>query len=416
MLERLHTRLKIVADLNINENANWLWEVKKNPRNETEGQLASLVLSYNMLPKGMEKTRKEILKEISTLLNVNSSASVSKYYGDESQTVEFKSSLIYSTHGGSRPDVKEQLFEIVHTICGFMNARGGTLYIGVNDSGYENGLDDDIAYRKSRGQKPSIDAMIVDLQNHLDRTMPSHAKDHWEIASDPESKKGVIVVTILPVETPVELDGVIYVRSSSTTKPRLGEEREAFIKNRSHNFHLQMALLGMKKATDKVALSNFSNDRQQVDSTAGKVEDSNDRISVEEESHEEEYDEQKKISTGRHRLNILHSYENNYATPSLYIHFMNGAKVFTSTVDQFIEYEPDCRLALAIREKELNGCMLITYSDGKVVKIPMNIFTRMNDKEWRELRKGGKIDHVNVAAVGDYVLSIIEASFGSLFY
>ena len=416
MLERLHTRLKIVADLNINENANWLWTVRKSPRNETEGQLASLVLSFNMLPKGMEKTRKEIMKEISTLLNVNSTTSTSKYYGDESQTVEFKSSLIYSTHGGSRPDVKEQLFEIVHTICGFMNARGGTLYIGVNDSGYENGLDDDMAYRKSHGMKPTIDSMIVDLQNHLDRTMPSHAKDHWEIASDPESKKGVIVVTVLPVETPVELDGIIYVRSSSTTKPRLDEEREAFLKNRSHNFHLQMALLGMKNSGEKSErLNTVSNVMDQIseESAAAIILNKDEEPIIAEETSP---NIPHKISTGRHRLNVLHSYENNFATPSLYIHFMKGSKVFTSTDDQFIEYEPECRLALAVREKELSGCVVLTYSDGKLVKIPINVFSRLNEKEWRDLRKGGILEHVNIAGVNDYLLSIVEASFGSLFY
>ncbi len=72
MLERLHTRLKIVSDIDSNDNANWLWSISQNPRNETEGTLASLVLSYNMLPKHMERSRKEILNQISTLLNVNS--------------------------------------------------------------------------------------------------------------------------------------------------------------------------------------------------------------------------------------------------------------------------------------------------------------------------------------------------------
>ncbi|MDE6755260.1 MAG: ATP-binding protein [Muribaculaceae bacterium] len=417
MLERLHTRLKIVADINVNENSNWLWNVRKSPRNETERQLASLVLSYNMLPKGLEKTRKEIMKEITTLLNVNNTTSNSKYYGDESQTVEFKSSLIYSTHGGNRPDIKEQLFEIVHIICGFMNARGGTLYIGVNDSGYENGLDDDLAYRKTHGMKPTIDAMIVDLQNHLDRTMPSHAKDHWEISSDPESKKGVIIVTILPVETPVELDGIIYVRSSSTTKPRLDEEREAFIKNRRHNYHLQMTLLGMKNVASSPSATPLFPEAKDIDSalTFGDVDNSSKGETVAGEETETPI-ESKKIVTGKHRLNILHSYENNFATPSLYIHFMHGGKVFTSNDDQFIEYEPECRLALAIREKELDGYVVITYSDGKLVKLPMNVFSRMNEKEWRDLKKGGIAEFVNVAGRNDYLLSIVEASFGSLFY
>ena len=55
MLERLFSRLKIVADLDTNKNSTWLWEVSKNPRNETEGKLASMVLAYNMLPQELEK-------------------------------------------------------------------------------------------------------------------------------------------------------------------------------------------------------------------------------------------------------------------------------------------------------------------------------------------------------------------------
>ncbi len=189
MLERLFSRLKIVADLDTNKNSTWLWEVSKNPRNETEGKLASMVLAYNMLPQELEKTRHDIIKNITTLLNVNSLNRTSKYYGDESQTVEFKSSMIYSSRSGVHPDTNVQMHEILHIICGFMNARGGTLYIGVNDQGYECGLQDDLQYRLRRGQKATLDAMVVELQNNLDRKIPAHAKDHCEISIDPEAKK-----------------------------------------------------------------------------------------------------------------------------------------------------------------------------------------------------------------------------------
>jgi len=417
MLERLFTRLKIVADIDLGEKTEWLWSVRKNPRNETEQRLASLVLSFNMLPKQLDTTRKEIMKEITTLLNVNSTAPTSKYYGDESQTVEFKSSLIYSTCGGGRPDFKTQLHEIIHVICGFMNARGGTLYIGVNDSGYENGLDDDIAYRRTHGLKPTIDSMMVDLQNHLDLIMPMHAKDHWEIESDPESKKGVIIVHVLPVEEPVEYEGVIYVRSSSTTKPRLDDQREEFIKSRSHNYQLLMKIWGVGKedATIDADSGNPGNNGIKDDSMPGDL-----KVSHEPDSTDNtipmEYDKTSHIATGKHRLNILHNYEPNFVLPHLYVYFMDNKSVMLSHEDAFTDYEKECRLALAVREREKNGFLLLTYSDGNVVKYPIRNFSQYLKNEQRTHRQHPTLDFVNIGNDADYLLSIVKAHNGGLFY
>lgn len=420
MLERIFTRLKIVADLDINEKAEWLWKLRKNPRNDTERHLASLVLSYNMLPKDMEKFRKDVLKEISTVLNVNSTTPTSKYYGDESQTVEFKSSLVYSTHGGSHPDPREQLFEISHIICGFMNARGGTLYIGVNDSGYENGLDDDIAYRLSHGHKATIDGMIVDLQNYLDRNMPTHSKDHWEIMSDPESKKGVIIVKVAPVETPVELEGIIYVRSSSTTKPRLDKERDEFIKNRSHNYNLLMKLWGVGQTSD----GDDSNDEQKESDTQEKKQPNIPKISPKpnpnvnlEMDHSEgsELPNIKKIETGLHRFNVLHSYEPNFSTPSLYAYFMNNHDIRVTPDDSYLDYEPDCRLALAVKERE-KGWLILTFDNGSILKLPLDILSDFAPNETRYYSEKNDLSFVNIAGENDYLLTILKASYGAIFY
>lgn len=409
-LERIFTRLKIVADLDANENADWLWEVRQNPRNETEERLAALVLSYNMLPRIMETARKDILKEISTLLNVNSTAPTSKYYGDESQTVEFKSSLIYSTRGGSRPNVKDQLHEIAHIISGFMNARGGLLYIGVNDSGYENGLDDDLAYRQSHGHKATIDSMMVDLQNYLDRTMPAHAKDHWEIMSDPESKKGVIMVKVAPVEIPVELDGVIYVRSSSTTKPRYDKERDEFIRNRSHNYQLLMKLwgVGQEHTKDFDSLQQDNNTKPNVPQIPPKPEPP---IAAEPSQETNP----KRIETGKHRLNVLHSYEPNFSTPSMYAYFIEESKLRVTPDDAYLDYEPDCLLALAVKQRE-KGWLVFSYDNGDVAKFSLDILSEFSPNETREHYKNALLKFVNIAGENDYLLTVLRASYGALFY
>ncbi len=63
--------------------------------------------------------------------------------GGESNVVEFKSSARYNAHIGGRDEKVEHV--IVKTVCGFMNAEGGTLLIGVNDQGAVIGLAEDYA-------------------------------------------------------------------------------------------------------------------------------------------------------------------------------------------------------------------------------------------------------------------------------
>ena len=410
MLERLYTRLKIVADLDVNDNTRWLWEIRQNPRNEMESSLSSLVLSYNLLPKDLESSRKQILNQISVLLNVNNTTITSKYYGDESQTVEFKSSLIFSPKEGMKAAPKEQMREITHIICGFMNARGGKLFIGVNDAGYENGLNDDLTYRKSVGLKATIDAMIVDLQNHLDRTLPPHAKDHWEIYSDTESKKGVIVVEILPVKQPVEFENTIFVRSSCVTKPRLNEEREEFIKNRSHNYDKLMKLWGID--LEKNDTKNEEESSLQTISFYLK----SDNNEEEKKDNSEKNQIKKTVRTGKHRRNVLHAHEEFYAEPAFYLYVNSDGTYFLSDIDRYREEDDDCLLVLALQQDETDGFLEFSYSDGNVNIIPISSLREKPYDQRFELRKNITLENINIIKNENYLLSILKSSNGSLFY
>ncbi|MCH5240125.1 MAG: ATP-binding protein [Muribaculaceae bacterium] len=416
MLERLYTRIKIVSDLDSNHNTPGLWEIRQHPRNETEGKLASLVLSYNMLPPELEESKKQILNEISTLLNINSAISTSKYYGDESQTIEFKSSLIFSSKSGARPDPKGQMFEITQAIVGFMNARGGTLFIGVNDSGYENGLDDDLTYRRNRGEKATIDALIVELQNHLDRTLPLHAKSHWEISSDPESKKGVIKVDVRPVRQPVELEGTIYVRASSTTKPWYGEAREEFIKSREHNYNILMALWGIPD------LSQTNDSGDNIDENGETQNPSLSPESLKEKDFDRDKEFRKEytcIETGKHRNNVLHYYEDNFVTPAFYLYFNPDDSFYTSLEDTHIDHHynlDECRLALVVKEEEKSANVIFTLEDGSVARINMNELSDSLPMQIHRLNTDKALKAVNIGTSDDFLLSIIKAPNKSLFY
>lgn len=61
-------------------------------------------------------------------------------FGEETDKVEFKSTIIYPA-GATEADIDTQMRVILRTIAGFMNAKGGTLYIGVNDNGEAVGIE-----------------------------------------------------------------------------------------------------------------------------------------------------------------------------------------------------------------------------------------------------------------------------------
>lgn len=65
-------------------------------------------------------------------------------FGEESDAVEFKSTIIYPA-GATGPDIDTQVEILIRTIAGFMNAKGGTLYIGVNDNGDAVGIENEYA-------------------------------------------------------------------------------------------------------------------------------------------------------------------------------------------------------------------------------------------------------------------------------
>lgn len=84
----------------------------------------------------------------------------------ESQTIEFKSTARWNLHvSGVDPKLEHV---IVKTICGFLNAEGGTLLIGIDDAGNVLGLDDDF---RTLGSKSNPDGYELFLRQLLDANL-----------------------------------------------------------------------------------------------------------------------------------------------------------------------------------------------------------------------------------------------------
>ncbi len=78
----------------------------------------------------------------------------------ESQTVEFKSTARWNVYAG-KPDKKME-HVITKTVCGFLNAQGGKLLIGVDDDGNVVGLDADLQTLR-KGNKDAYELFLRQL-------------------------------------------------------------------------------------------------------------------------------------------------------------------------------------------------------------------------------------------------------------
>ncbi len=107
------------------------------------------------------------------------------FYGSESISLEFKTSIVYPPANRRRfasavADPDMQKWAVLKTVCGFLNSRsGGELLLGVNDAGYAVGLENDIAKlcELKYISTPDIDHYRTYLQYLLDVSFKESDKD-----------------------------------------------------------------------------------------------------------------------------------------------------------------------------------------------------------------------------------------------
>ncbi len=145
----------------------------------------------------------------------------------ESQTVEFKSTARWNVHTG-QPDKKME-HVITKTVCGFLNAEGGALLIGVDDDGHVLGLDSDLT---TLGSKANADGYELFLRQHLDNTLSIQTAGIVRIAFETHEDKQLCVVTVAASGKPVfakPIDGgggtsQFWVRIGNATKQIHGDD------------------------------------------------------------------------------------------------------------------------------------------------------------------------------------------------
>jgi uncharacterized membrane protein YeaQ/YmgE (transglycosylase-associated protein family) len=145
----------------------------------------------------------------------------------ESHEVEFKQTARWNVHTGGR-DPKIELV-IAKTVAGFLNADGGTLLIGVNDSGETTGLSDDLGLMK----QPDLDRYELWLGDHLERCLGKPALRSVAVLFEAVGRQGhqICRIDVEPSPEPVFLDepggsreADMYVRMGNSTRKLLTDE------------------------------------------------------------------------------------------------------------------------------------------------------------------------------------------------
>lgn len=116
----------------------------------------------------------------------------------ESQTTEFKSSGRWNVHTNKYDPKLGQI--LVKAVCGFLNAEGGVLFIGVDDDGQVLGIEDDFS---TLGTKQNTDGYELFLRQLLDDNLSAPTASTVRIRFPEVAGKAVCQVTVAASGRPV---------------------------------------------------------------------------------------------------------------------------------------------------------------------------------------------------------------------
>ncbi len=152
--------------------------------------------------------------------------------GGESKLVEFKQTARVNVHTHKRDPVLELM--VIKTVAGFMNAEGGSLLIGVTDTGEVSGIAADL---KTLGRKQTTDGFALWLNNLLDKTLGPTAASLVRISFESHADETLSRVDVAPGKEPTFVKGGkgeadFYVRLNNATRRLNTSEALNFIRTK----------------------------------------------------------------------------------------------------------------------------------------------------------------------------------------
>ncbi len=150
----------------------------------------------------------------------------------ENHSVEFKQTARWNVHTEER-DPKIELV-IAKTVAGFLNAEGGSLFIGVDDDGNVLGLDRDLGLMK----EPDLDRYELWLTDLIGRCLGKPVVANVTVTFELVDRNQLCRVDVDQSLSPVFLDepggnreADMYVRMGNSTRKLLTDEALEYVKN-----------------------------------------------------------------------------------------------------------------------------------------------------------------------------------------
>ncbi len=145
----------------------------------------------------------------------------------ENHNLEFKKTL---EAGGTNPEHKKKVVHsALKTICAFLNSDGGTLILGVSDSGEIIGLEKDF---KLCGRNKNPDGFELRLRGMIKERFEPTPLGNIKIEF-PHLPEGIICkVDVLPSSDIVHLNDAVFVRDGNRTLKLSGPELTRWIEQR----------------------------------------------------------------------------------------------------------------------------------------------------------------------------------------
>jgi len=151
--------------------------------------------------------------------------------GGENDWVEFKSSLRWNV----KTEKVDKHIEsaIIKSLSAFMNARGGTLFIGINDDGEAVGIETDY---NTFQKKPNRDGFMLKLSSMISQNLGRQS--HKFIITEIHTLNGrdVCRITVKPGNRPVYIKEqgkeAFYIRAGASSVPLSMSEAHEYMNSR----------------------------------------------------------------------------------------------------------------------------------------------------------------------------------------
>lgn len=390
-MQRL-AEIRIVNWFGKQEKNDMLWSIINNQEcNPILKKLARLALSYNMSEGfGFQNQEQIINNKMKSLLNINVDLPKIYSFGEEDQLTEFKTSIVYPPENGMKPDRDRQTYNIMKVICGMANAYGGTLYLGVFNTGTAKGLEEDLPFFSN-----SKDKFDLYVRNQIFQAFGHELNSSIQIEYPEAGEHFVYAIKVPASQTPIRLlardsnsNYGYFLREGTSTYAIDPNELAHIMANRNFNYY-------NVKASNINSINLEESAKEEATTTVTQKNTSQPIIS-------------EQILTSLTRRNVTDNWIEGFGEDTIgYLRILSESEWVL--LDD-VKWEEGL-LTLAIHEDEEDGFIIVVYNNGKINKIPT---TQLLKKEKGEPFKvfAEKPFFVSPLKKDDALLSVYEDEKG----